>query len=61
MKNFNQERLVELKNEAENILVVFSHTVHHVSKFDIFKAIQQLANGQVEMCKILMEVEDRRN
>lgn len=61
MKNFNQERLVEIKNEAENILVVFGHTVHHISKEDICKAIQKLANNQVEICTILMEVEDRRN
>lgn len=61
MKNFNQERLVEIKNEAENILMTFSHTSHHVSKEDICKAILKLANGQVEICKILMEVENRRN
>jgi len=61
LKNFNQERLVEIKNEAENTLITFGSTVHHLSKGDIQRAIQQLANSQVEICRILIEVENRRN
>lgn len=55
MKDFNSQKIVEIKNECENIMVVFGHTVHHLSKSDIQKAIQQLANHQVELCNIMLE------
>ena len=57
MKNFNSEKLVEIKNESENILVAFAHGVHHLSKLDFQKAIEKLANAQVEICNILLEKE----
>jgi len=56
LKNFNSECLVEIKNECENIMVIFGHTVHHLSKADIQKAIQQLANHQVELCNMMLEL-----
>lgn len=61
MKNLNQERLVEIKNECENTMVIFGYTVHHISKIDIQKAIQQLANHQIELCNILLATMEQRS
>jgi hypothetical protein len=57
LKNFTGEKLVELKNEAQNILILFGDTVHHLSKEDMRRAIIKLANGQVELMTLLIQKE----
>jgi len=48
--------LVEIKSECENILIKFGHGPHHPNKADICSAISTLANNQLELAKIILNL-----
>lgn len=56
-KKETNQLLVEIRNESENMLVKFGQgTVHHVSKSDYSNAIVSLANSQITITKVILDL-----